>query len=161
MVTKLKNLYTKHREVISYLFFGGLTTVVSFVSQITASHFFKLHSPDFLGATTLPATTVSWICAVTFAFFVNKIFVFRNAETKKADWFKQAGIFYGSRLTTLAAEIGFLYLTVDVWLGSQYEGLMKIFAQIFIVIGNYFISKFLVFKNKKEDEKKETKKDKK
>jgi putative flippase GtrA len=149
MINKIKILYNKYREVISYLFFGGLTTAVSFVTQIGASYLFRQYSPNSLGANTAAATVVSWICAVTFAFFVNKIYVFRNVSSKKSDWFKQAGAFYSARLITLFLEVGFMYLTVDVWLGDSYEWLMKIAAQVFIVIGNFFISKFWVFKKKK------------
>jgi putative flippase GtrA len=146
MISKLKNIYEKRRELILYVFFGGLTTGISFITLLVAAYLFERFSPDFLGAITTPAAVVSWLCAVTFAFFVNKIFVFRNISERKRDWFKQAAMFYGARVATLAFEIAFLLVTVD-WLGFNLA-LMKIVEQVFIVIGNYLLSKFLIFRKK-------------
>jgi putative flippase GtrA len=140
MYDKLMTLYKKHREKITYLFFGGMTTVVSLVVRFTAY---------FLGVELNIAQIISWICAVTFAFFVNKIFVFRNKSAKKSEWFKQAAQFYGARLTTLAMELGFMNLTVKVF--GWNEMLMILVVQVFIFIGNYIISKFWVFRKKKGD----------
>jgi len=137
MIGKIKELYHKYREVISYLFFGGLTTVVSIAVQFIA---------DYFGAGTILATTISWVCAVTYAFCVNKVFVFQNKSEKKRQWFSQAFTFYGARLTTYFMEIGFMLLTVNV-LGLNMH-LMKVVAQVFIVIGNYLLSKFWIFKKK-------------
>ncbi|MCL2633780.1 MAG: GtrA family protein [Oscillospiraceae bacterium] len=125
------------REIILYIFFGGLTTLVSIGTQYLA---------DYLGANTALATTISWICAVTFAFFVNKIFVFQNKSEKASGWFKQALGFYAARLTTYVLEMGFMLLTVEVLLWNMH--LMKIIAQVFVLVGNYLLSKFWVFRKK-------------
>jgi len=135
MIGKLKLLYQNHREVITYVFFGGLTTAVSLGTRYIAY---------FLGVELNIADIISWICSVTFAFFVNKIFVFRNKATKTSDWLKQGVSFYGARLTTLAAQLAFMNVTVYV-LGWN-EAIMISVAQVFIFIGNYLISKFFVFK---------------
>jgi putative flippase GtrA len=135
MFNKLIRLYQKHREVVSYLFFGGLTTLVSLTVR---------YSCYFLGIELNLAQTISWICAVTFAFFVNKIFVFRNKSVKKSDWFKQAGQFYSARLTTLLLELGFMNLTVRVFAWSEFA--MILVVQVFILVGNYLLSKFWIFK---------------
>jgi putative flippase GtrA len=155
MITKIKNLYTKHKEVVLYLFFGGLTTLVSGIARFGAHALFVAISPDFLGKTTVPDSIVSWICAVTFAFFVNKIFVFENKSSEKSEWFKQAAQFYGARLATLGLELGAFYAFVDV-LGYNYY-VMWVIIQVFIVVGNYFISKFWVFKKSSEKTSKEKK----
>ncbi|MCL1903493.1 MAG: GtrA family protein [Oscillospiraceae bacterium] len=143
---KIKELYKKYREIISYVFFGGLTTVVSLASRFISQYLFEQYSPEFLGATTLAATTVAWICAVTFAFIVNKVFVFQNKDNKAADWFKQAATFYGARLTTYFMELGFMLLTVDVLKFNMY--IMSFIAQVFILVGNYLLSKFLIFRKR-------------
>jgi len=134
MYIKLKNLYLKHRELISYVFFGGLTTLVSI-----GSHYAVLF---FLPDNTAVATTVSWVCAVTFAFFVNRIFVFKSRSNR----FKQAVQFYGARLTTYFLELGFMLVTVQVLFFNEY--IMKIIAQVFILVVNYLLSKFWIFKKK-------------
>jgi len=119
------------KELTLYIIFGGLTTLVSILTQYLA---------DFLGANTVIATTISWICAVTFAFVVNKLFVFKS----KAKWFRQAAAFCGARLTTYFLELGFMLLTVEVLLMNMH--VMKVIAQVFVLAGNYLISKYFVFK---------------
>ncbi|MCL2071121.1 MAG: GtrA family protein [Oscillospiraceae bacterium] len=138
MIGKLKEIYQKHREILLYLFFGGLTTVVSI-----SVHYAILF---WLADNTAIATTGSWICAVTFAFFVNKVFVFRSVSTNVADWFKQAFAFYGARIATFFIELGFLLLMVDVLHFNEY--VMKVIAQVFVLITNYLLGKFWVFKKK-------------
>jgi putative flippase GtrA len=124
-------LLKKNKEIALYIFFGGLTTIVSILTQFGA---------DFLGANTAIATTISWICAVTFAFFVNRIFVFKS----KAHRLKQAITFYGSRLATYFLELGFMLLMVEVLLFNMH--IMKIIAQVFVLVGNFLISKFIIFR---------------
>ena len=133
----MKSLLKKHRELISYIFFGGLTTAVSILTHYAAL---------YLGATTALATSVSWVLAVSFAFFVNKIFVFRSKSEKISSWFGQALAFFGARLLTYFLELGFLLVTVEVLLQNEY--IMKLIAQVFVLIGNYLISKFIVFRKK-------------
>jgi putative flippase GtrA len=146
---KVKKLYKKHRELILYVIVGGLTTVVAIVTLLVADYLFKRFSPEFLGAVTTPAAVVSWICAVTFAFIANKVVVFRNKSAKKRQWLKQAALFYAARLATLGFEIVFLLTTVD-WLGYNLL-LMKVIESVFIVAGNYFISKFVIFKRENDN----------
>jgi putative flippase GtrA len=137
MIGKFKKLFKKHREVIFYVFFGGCTTAVSLGVR---------YAMYYLGVELNLAQIISWICAVTFAFFVNKIFVFQNKSAKKSDWFKQAGQFYGARLITLGFELLFMNVTVNILKFS--EALMILIVQVFIFIGNYLISKFWVFRKK-------------
>jgi len=145
---KIKQLIIKHREVITYLFVGGITTLVSFVTLFAADYLFTRFSPELLGRVTTPAAIVSWVCAVTFAFVANKVFVFRDKSEKKSQWLKQAAMFYVARLATLGFEIAFLFVMVDIF-GFNLL-LMKIIEQVFIIIGNYLISKFLIFRKKKD-----------
>ncbi len=134
---KIQDLYYNHESMWLYIFFGGLTTLVSILTQFGA---------NYLGANTFVATTVSWICAVTFAFFTNKSCVFKSESTSKAHFFKQFFAFYAARLVSYFMELGFLLLTVDL-LGFNRE-LMKIAAQVFILIINYLFSKLVIFKKK-------------
>jgi putative flippase GtrA len=134
----LRDFCLKHEDKLSYLFFGALTTLVSIFSQYAA---------DYFGAPTAAATTISWVCAVTFAFFTNRAFVFKSGVKKLSGVFYEALKFYGGRVATYLAELAFMLLTVDVLLLNMH--IMKIIAQVFIIVGNYFISKFFVFKKKK------------
>lgn len=141
---KLQDFYYKHESVFLYLIVGAMTTAVSLVTQ---------YIPLLLGLPTGVNTTVSWICAVTFAFFTNKAWVFKDNSKTKADWIKQASAFYGARLATYFLELGFMILTVNVL--EQNEYIMKLIAQVFILVANYLFSKLVVFGKKREGEKKD------
>ena len=140
----IQDLYYKHESVMLYLIVGAMTTVVSVVAQ---------YIPAFLGLPTEANTAISWICAVTFAFFTNKAWVFKDEAKEKADWIRQASSFYGARLVTFFAELGFMILTVRVL--EQNEYIMKLIAQVFILIVNYLFSKLVIFKKKPEGEEKD------
>lgn len=141
----IQDLYYKLESIILYAFFGALTTLVSFASQYLASR---------AGCTTAVSTVISWICAVTFAFFVNKFFVFKENSKNAADMLKQAGQFYAARLVSGVFEVVFMVVTVDK-LGLS-EMFMKLIAQIFILIANYLFSKLIIFRKKTDDSEKGT-----
>lgn len=141
---KLQDFYYKHEGVFLYLIVGAMTTAVSLVTQ---------YIPLLLGMPTGINTTVSWICAATFAFFTNKAWVFKDNSKTKADWIKQAFSFYGARLATYFLELGFMILTVTVL--EQNEYIMKLIAQVFVLTANYLFSKLVVFRKKREGENKD------
>ena len=138
----IRDLYYKLEDAIMYVFFGALTTLVSFVTQYIASR---------AGCPVVVSTMISWIFAVTFAFFTNKFYVFKDNRTNASDLLKQAGAFYGARLASLLFEVIFMAVTVDKL--HLHEMLMKLIAQIFILIANYLMSKLLIFKNKDNSDK--------
>jgi putative flippase GtrA len=110
---------------------------VSFAAQFLCNSF---------GANTQVATVVSWICAVTFAFFVNKFYVFDSEKKDGKTVLREAWQFYAARLVSGIFELLFLTVTVD-YLGLNVY-IFKLIAQIIIVISNYVFSKFVVFKKK-------------
>lgn len=134
--------YVKYKEMLLYLLFGGLTTVLSI--GIFALLNVVLDINEHI------SNVISWIFAVMFAFFTNRIWVF-SAPTKDAgDFMTQMFRFYGGRLATLGVEelIIFIFIT-KLHFNSM---LIKIVAQVVIVILNYIISKCFVFKGKKTKE---------
>lgn len=95
MIAKLKNLFHKYYEIISYVFFGGLTTVVSWI-------FYYL--PLFLGVDYRISKVISWVAAVVFAFFVNKHWVFLDKDYSARALLRQGGEFFASRIATGVVE---------------------------------------------------------
>lgn len=141
----MKNLWGKcvqlcrqYREQISYLIVGGLTTVVSLASYWLCVHTF-LHPEHPLELQA--ANVISWICAVTFAYFTNRRFVFRSQEPNRL---KEAVRFFLSRITTLLMEMGIMALGVSIL--KLHDGIVKLAAQVIIIIANYILSKLLVFR---------------
>lgn len=141
---KIKELFIKYKEIINYLIFGVLTTIVSLATKylllftiLDAKNGFELQI----------AVTVSWIVACTFAYITNRIWVF---ESKSKQILKEAIKFYMSRLITLGLEmlIMFIFVTLLGLNSNTWVIVWTIVAQVVIIIGNYILSKLVVFKNK-------------
>ena len=141
---KIKELYTKYKEVINYLIFGVLTTIVSLATKYLLL-FTILDAEN--GIQLQIAVVVSWIVACTFAYITNRIWVF---ESKSKEVIKEAIKFYISRLATLGLEmlIMFIFVTALGLNTRMWVIVWTIFAQVVIVIGNYVLSKLIVFRKK-------------
>ena len=132
---KIYNLFVKYQNIIAYLFFGVLTTVVNFLV------YFPLYNWARLPA--VISNVLAWSVAVVFAFFTNKPFVFKSNDwTWKfvlPEFFKFVTCRVGSGLLETAA----IWLLVDclMWNGNW----VKILVSIFVVIMNYATSKWFVF----------------
>ena len=140
IIDKVIKLYKKYEEIVNYLIVGGLTTVVSLGTYYLCV--FTFLNPD--NALQLQvANIISWICAVTFAYFTNRTFVFKS---KRTDKLKEAISFYGSRVATLLMDMGIMFLFVTVLHCN--DKIMKLVVQVIVTVLNYVFSKLLVFKNK-------------
>ncbi|MDR0947387.1 MAG: GtrA family protein [Ruminococcus sp.] len=136
---KLQEFYYKYEKGLLYIFYGGLTTLVSLGTQYLCF---------YVGLNTAVQTTVSWICAVTFAYITNKLWVFDSRSTEKKTLLREILQWYGARLVSYFLELGFLILTVDILECNLI--LMKIIGQVFVMAINYAFSKFVIFKNNKK-----------
>jgi len=136
-------LIKKYWDIFMYLVFGVLTTAVSLVSYFLCTYLF-LDASDPLQLQA--ANIISWICSVTFAYFTNKRYVFRSNNSI----LKEAAKFYSSRLGTLVIDMGVMYLLVSI--ASVNDVIAKIIVQFIVLVSNYAISKFLVFRKNTKDE---------
>ncbi len=131
---KIKKLLLKYKEAILYLIFGGLTTAVNWVVYFPLTKLTPIHYQA--------ANVISWIAAVVFAYFTNRIFVFESKNKNKTAEFLK---FTSGRVFSLLAEMALLFILID---GVHFhEDLSKIVGQVIVVILNYIISKVFVFKN--------------
>ena len=130
-------LLKKYREQISYLFFGVMTTVVNYFT-------YWLFSSVILGADSVltVSQTIAWLASVLFAFVTNKFFVFKGAGSEHLA--REFFTFFGARAVSGLIEIGGFALFVDM-LGFN-DWIVKIVIAVFVVIFNYVLSKFLIFK---------------
>ena len=139
---KIWILYHKYEEIINYLIVGGLTTVISLAVKygllftiLDASDAIELQS----------AVIISWIIAVAFAYFANRIYVFHS---KSKQYLKEVSGFVAGRIATLIMEMVIMWFFVTL-LGldsNLWVIIWTIVAQVLVVIGNYVISKLFVFK---------------
>ncbi len=134
---KLYQPYQKHKSVLLYLFFGGLTTVISIGSFILFDTGLGIHP--------LVSNILSWVCAVAFAYVTNRTWVFASKATGKAA-LQEAVSFVSGRLLTLGFEEFMLLVFVEFL--ALNSTLIKVLAQLGVLILNYVISKLFVFKDK-------------
>lgn len=135
-----------NHEIVSYVFFGLLTTVVSMVTFYLFNEL--LGKARFLGNKNyLIANALSWIAAVLFAFVTNKLFVFSSRSWKAAVVWKEFAGFISARLFSLLVDMGLMYLFVSA-MGMR-EMIAKLIVQIVIVIINYVFSKLFIFRKQK------------
>ena len=131
--------YKKYKEILLYLFFGGLTALVSIGSYV--------YCDVILGMNPLIANIISWILAVTFAYITNKIWVFQVEIHGKKELLQQIFSFYTGRLLTLGIEEAILLVFITK-LGFN-SLVVKVVAQVVVVLSNYVISKCFVFREDK------------
>ena len=164
------------KEAALYLVFGVLTTLVSWVVRFgilwPGKALFSIEDELSVQYTILftAASVISWICAVLFAFFTNRAFVFKDADKKAHIWVQMAEFFGGRLLTFVLFEwllnLGVVWLlsailpetpeilTVDVtaYRGPAIEVVAMGIASVCNIVANYIIGKFLVFKKAKNPE---------
>ena len=152
-----------NREVLSYLLFGALTTLVALITfwlpdKLFSAlgyqgvvHYVTRSEKDFAY---IEANVISWVCAVTFAFVTNKRFVFESKATDTKTVLRELVTFVGGRLATLLVDTLLMVLFVTAL--SFPEMIAKIIVQVVIVVLNYFISKWIVFRKPKENSPEET-----
>lgn len=131
--------YKAHKEVLLYLLFGGLTTLIS-------TGTFALFV--WMGMNPLTANIPSWVLAVLFAYITNKIWVFNAPTRTVGELLKQMLSFFAGRLATLGLEE--LILFVFVTKLSLWPMGVKLAAQVAVIVANYIISKLLVFRKPRE-----------
>lgn len=146
MIEKIKELWKKYEEIIIYLIVGGITTVISWTAMFLVSYL-AFGNPLHPTATqNLVLSTVNWSAGVAAAYPMNRIWVFKS---KDANIFRECSKFVVSRISTYVLEI--VIRQLFGWLGINVY-VTTIVAAILVIIGNYILSKLLVFRKKKESE---------
>ncbi len=139
----LWNFCKKYKELILYVVCGVGATVVSFAAAWVAKVALEALGMGVDGVSVI-STVFSWVCAVTFAYLTNRVWVFESTATGAAAIAKEAAAFFGGRVFTLLAE------TLIMWAGTAVLSLdywwTKIAANVVVLILNYIISKLLVFR---------------
>ena len=141
MVGKLINIYKKNKEVVNYLIFGVLTTVINLLT------YFILTTVWLNPQKTIElqmSNIISWIIAVIFAYVTNRKYVFDSKNNNKI---KEIFNFFVARLLTLMLDMVIMYLGVNILLFN--DKFIKVISQIIIIASNYILSKLFVFKKSK------------
>lgn len=136
MMGKLRVLIRKYYDILVYLFFGVLTTVVNYIIYLPCYNLLHLSAAV--------SNAIAWVVAVAFAYLTNKPFVFKSFDWSAKTVVPELAKFVGSRVASGALETAIIFVTVDLlqWNGN----VMKLLTSVLVVILNYVASKLLVFK---------------
>lgn len=138
MLEKLRALLRKYYDVITYLIFGVLTTVVNYLVYLPVY--------NLLGLSAALSNAIAWVAAVAFAYLTNKPFVFKSHDWSAKTVIPELTKFVSCRVASGVMETLIIFLAVDVmgWNGN----IWKLATSVLVVILNYFGSKLLVFTKK-------------
>jgi putative flippase GtrA len=134
----LKNIFTKYREILLYLFFGGMTTLVNYISYALFTDIFHINY--------LISNALAWLLSVLFAYITNKIYVFESKTTGFSEILKELSAFIGCRIFSGVIDMAVMYIGVNLL--SLNDKIIKIAANVIVVILNYVFSKLFIFKKK-------------
>lgn len=149
---KIKELYLKYREAIDYLFWGA----AAFFLYMLISWIFI----DNMRMNETVATVIDNIIVIIFAFFTNKIFVFRSKSGSWGEFFKEFAEFFAARLFTMGLSVLMVWLGCDV-LGFNADSkhlpfvsdamYVQLVTQVVVIVANYIFSKLWIFKKKDQE----------
>ena len=145
---KIKDLIVKYYEQLSYLFFGGLATLLNFVIlnilQATAGVAFAAGLGNVLN---------NAIC-ILFAYWTNRSFVFRSKSRGAAAW-QEFTKFVGCRIFTAVVDqlimwggVSLLGPAITFVSPELWANIVKLFSQVVVIVSNYVFSKILIFTKK-------------
>ncbi|MFM1514714.1 GtrA family protein [Helcococcus ovis] len=134
----LIKIYQKYKEIILYIFFGGITTFINIVSYYL---FYNI-----LNVSNVISNIIAWFLSVIFAFVTNKIWVFNSKSWEIKITIKELVSFISVRLLTGVFDTVVMYLGVDVFKFNSL--IMKIVSNLIVLISNYIGSKLFIFKKK-------------
>ena len=138
MIQKLRSIIVKYWDILTYLVFGVLTTVVNYAVYLPVY--------NFCGISAAVSNMIAWVVAVAFAFLTNKPFVFHSHDWSAQTVLPELTKFVSCRIASGALETVILVLSVDCmnWNGN----IWKLVTQVLVIIINYVGSKLLVFRKK-------------
>lgn len=130
-------LYKKYKEIFLYLFWGGIAFFLNFFLFLAIDYLTPLHE--------LVNNFICWIICVLFQFYTNRKWVFKGKGSTSGNLMRQMVSFFEGRILTLIIEEVILWIFISC-LGLQ-KTVIKLCAQIIVIVLNYVISKWFVFKN--------------
>lgn len=138
---KIKELYNKYKEIILYIIFGGLTTVVNWGGYLIIVRLMG-------GASNAAAATaIAEFISILFAYVTNRKWVFESTAHGFKEIIEEMVKFFGARLFSAILDVVLMYIFATK-LGFN-DTIMKLIANVIIIVVNYVASKLFVFKKEK------------
>lgn len=136
----MKELYNKYKELVLYIVFGVLTTVINFVVYILCN--------KVMGIDAIISNVIAWIMSVVFAFVTNKLYVFDSKVVEIKFVVKEFTEFTLSRGATGVMDIALFYVLVSI-MGIN-DLISKVIIGVIVTVLNYVLSKLYIFKREKD-----------
>lgn len=148
----LKRLWDKYESVWRYCYYGAWTTVVSMITRFAGMAIFERAGMPVEQSALASGlnTTISQIITITFAFYLNKKYVFHSETKEKRDLIHEILTFYGARGASFFLDLGLNELPVLFGWGKKGVIIMFLLSQIIILAANYLFSKLVVFRKGSE-----------
>ena len=134
----LRALLHQYRELLSYVFWGAMTTAVNYTTYVLLTEVRHVYY--------LAAHIMAWAVSVLFAYFTNKLFVFRSKTWAWRVALRELWQMVASRVFSLGLEMAIMWFFVDTLHCNHL--VVKLLANVVVVIVNYVLSKFIIFKKK-------------
>ena len=132
----MRTLFEKYRELILYVFFGGLTTLVDWVSYWLMT--------DLIHVPYMAAAFLSQIFSILFAYVTNRRFVFESKVHGVGAVAVEMVKFFGARGVSLLLNMLVMFVGVDMLHFN--DKVIKVIASVLVIIANYIFSKLFVFR---------------
>ena len=141
---KLADWYREHREGMRYLIFGALSTIVNILTYALFASVILKALPSKEAIVNL-SEIIAFIVALIFAYVTNKLYVFESKTTSFRELIKEMTSFTSCRVVTEIISI--LMMNAAIWFSIN-DILMKVIANIVVIILNFVFSKLIIFKKK-------------
>lgn len=136
---KIKALILKYWDIVSYLFFGGVTTLVNW------GVYALLY--NVLGASNMVSTAAAWLLAVAVAFVTNKIWVFKSPSFDAQTMKRELTSFLSARILTGLLDMAIMYISVEQM--HMNGNVWKLISNVVVIVLNYVASKLYIFKKRR------------
>ncbi len=134
----IKDFIKKYKSILSYLFFGALTTIINIAAYMLCY--------NLLGIKNIPSNIIAFVLSVAFAFVTNKLFVFESRGRGFRETLVEALSFFSCRIGSGLIELIIMYVFVDLLCFNG--NIIKVITNVLVIILNYVASKVFIFKKK-------------
>lgn len=131
----------KSKEIISYIVFGGFTTVINFIIYLVCTRIFTMDK--------MLSTAIAWFFSVLFAYITNKLFVFNAKTDTFYKTIAECAKFFAGRLSTGLLDEAFILVFAEMLHFNDI--LVKMITTVIVIVANYVISKLYIFKGGTSD----------
>lgn len=133
----VKKMGFKSRRIFNYLILGFFTTLIN----VSIYSFLVMINTNYM-----ISNLIAFCVSVLFAYVTNRKWVFNPSSEKEVDT-EELIKFFLARVTTLTMESAILYVCINLLIVNQY--IVKIIANIIVIVTNYKLSEYIVFRRKK------------